>query len=328
MPAFSVVGAAAALSEPLIDLYTVSTIRDLNQDDVADIVAVHVEERDTARTGHIRLISGRDGRVMRTLASPFDEEVFVPVQLITQFDGTECLLITTGGQNSPGGLYLVRMAALLTATDTDAGGAHDSGLYTVIHRQPDSGFMVPPVLTDITGDATEDIVVAGFNATVRAFDGRTYAPLWQHTFAASETVSSLVPGHYNNDNVTDFMVKYNAGPGFPVYYYSQTQLLDGSTGAALLETAILDAGGPYSLLGGLPVGQSLGGDYFLHWQTQCGAEKAASTSDAYRFVPDSDIVQQARADVCRLRHNESTRLNLHMMSRYEYLWANGETGLV
>lgn len=139
----------------------------------------------------------------------------MPVQPFTlPDDGGEALLITTGGQNSPGGLYLLPMVRL------EQGRAE----YTVVLREPygRSGFMVPPVLSDVNGDGVEDMVLAGFNATVYALDGRSpFAVLWTHTFAASETVSSLVPGHYNNDNVTDFMCKYNTGPGFPVYYYSQ-----------------------------------------------------------------------------------------------------------
>lgn len=68
------------------------------------------------------------------------------------------------------------------------------------------------------------------------------------------------------------------------------------------------------MLGGLPIAQTLGGDHFLHWQTQCG--HTAPTGEAYKFVPDSDIVQQSRADTCRLRHNASTTLNLHVLSRH------------
>lgn len=97
----------------IINLYTVNSIRDLNGDSVADVLAVHVEERRNSRAGHIKLISGKDGKVIRSIPTPFNEEVFVPIQIITQFDGTECLLIVTGGQSSAGGLYLIRINDLM-----------------------------------------------------------------------------------------------------------------------------------------------------------------------------------------------------------------------
>jgi hypothetical protein len=49
-----------------------------------------------SRGGHIKLISGRTGITIRTIPTPSREEVFVPVQFLTQKDGTELLLISTG----------------------------------------------------------------------------------------------------------------------------------------------------------------------------------------------------------------------------------------
>lgn len=144
--------------------------------------------------------------------------------------------------------------------------------------------MVPAIITDITDDNVEDIIVASFNSTVYAFDGSSYEIIWTHTFAASETVSTIVPGHFNNDNVTDFMVKYNSGPGFPIYYYSQTTILNGLNGESLLDQMIKDSGGPYSLLGGVSISQTFGGDFFLHWQTHCKGI-SEDINDAYQFFP-------------------------------------------
>lgn len=191
--------------------------------------------------------------------------------------------------------------------------------------------MVPAVLTDVTGDNVQDIIVASFNSTVYAFDGKSLSILWHHSFAASETVSAIVPGHFNNDNITDVMVKYNAGPGFPIYYYSQTAILSGVNGELLLDSMIKDSGGPYSLLGGVSISQSFGGDFFLHWQTHCKGQDDGT--DAYQFIPgkreiratqlltqssfaDSDIIQQARADTCMLRYNTTTVLKLNAIARH------------
>lgn len=33
--------------------------------------------------------------------------------------------------------------------------------------------------------------------------------------------STLTPGYFNDDTVLDFLVKYQFGPGFPVYYYAK-----------------------------------------------------------------------------------------------------------
>lgn len=110
------------------------------------------------------------------------------------------------------------------------------------------------------------------------------------------------------------MVKYNTGPGFPVYYYSQTTILNGTNGKPLLDSMITDSGGPNSLLGGIAMGQNVGGDIFLHWQTECRGKK--DSKDAYRFLPGSDVIQQSRADTCLLRFNTSTVLKLYALSRH------------
>lgn len=290
----------------VMDLYTINIVRDLDGDEIPEILAVHLEEREESKAGHIKVISGKTGKTIRTIPTPFREEVFVPLQVITKEDGTELLLIITGGQNTPGGVYSIRLLSLMQFTSEKE--------FTPLFQNKDSGLMVPAIITDITGDNVDDIVVSAFNSTVYAFDGRNFSMLWNYTFPASESVSAIVPGHFNHDNVTDFMIKYNAGPGFPVYYYSQTTILDGVTGKPLLDTMMTDSGGSSSLLGGVSISQTFGGDFFLHWQMQCRGKYDAK--DAYEFIPDSDIILQARADTCRLRYNTSTVVKLYAIARH------------
>ncbi|KAH8273187.1 hypothetical protein KR018_011466 [Drosophila ironensis] len=290
----------------VMDLYTINLLRDLDGDSVPEIIAAHLEEREESKAGHIKLISGKTGKVIRSIPTPYREEMFVPIQMLTQPDGTELLLILTGGQNTPGGIYSLRLHSLMAHTSEKH--------FTPLYRQPGSGLMVPAVLSDLNGDGISDVVVAAFNRSVLAFDGANYTMMWNYTFPASECVSAIVPGHFDHDNVTDFMVKYNTGPGFPVYYYSQTTILDGRTGKPLLDSMMTDAGGANSLLGGVSISQSFGGDFFLHWQLQC--RNRMDARDAYEFVPDSDIILQARADTCRLRYNESTVLKLYGIARH------------
>lgn len=291
-----------------VDLYTINLMRDLDSDGIPDVIAAHTDERFGIREGHIRLISGKTGKTIRSIPAPFKEEIFVPVQLMTLKDGTEYLLVLTGGQSTAGGVYKIRLDSLKNFKDDND--------YTTVQRSS-SGFLVPAVLTDLTGDMIDDFVVSSFNSTVYAFNGLTNAPLWTYTFPSSETVSSITPGFFNHDNVTDFMVKYSTGPGFPIYYYSQTTMLNGIDGKSFLDdkTRITDSGGPHSLLGGLSVAQTFGGDLFLHFQTHC-RDKYENAREPYKFVPDSDIIQQSRADICMLRYNTSTVVKLNVVSRH------------
>lgn len=66
-----------------------------------------------------------------------------------------------------------------------------------------------------------DIVIATFNSSVIAFDGKNYTILWNFTLISSETLSVPIPGYFNSDNVTDFLFKCQTGIGFPQYYFSQ-----------------------------------------------------------------------------------------------------------
>lgn len=80
------------------------------------------------------------------------------------------------------------------------------------------------ILVDITGDKIEDIVAAMYNSTIVAFDGITFKQLWNFTIPNSETLSAPTPGYFNGDNVTDFLVKYQIGLGFPTYYFSEVSI--------------------------------------------------------------------------------------------------------
>lgn len=83
------------------------------------------------------------------------------------------------------------------------------------------GVLTPSVLVDITGDNQPDIIAAMFNSTIVAIDGKTFKQIWNCSIPDSETLSVPTPGYFNNDNVTDFLVKYQTGRDFPTYYYSQ-----------------------------------------------------------------------------------------------------------
>ena len=53
------------------------------------------------------------------------------------------------------------------------------------------------------------------------FSGKTFQQLWKTSFADSESYSTVAVGFFDDDNIPDFLVKYQHGPGYPVYDYEQ-----------------------------------------------------------------------------------------------------------
>lgn len=174
----------------VFDLYTVNEIRDLDGDMVSDILAARVEEHQSLQgnsaAGYIVVISGRNGKIIRTITTPNFEEIYVPLQLYTQIDGTEMILVMTGGQATPGGVYLISLNTIMDNSKQNN--------FITIFRNENSGFMVPAIMSDLNEDGVDDIVVSAFNSTVFAFNGQTYDVLWKFSFADSESISSIVPG--------------------------------------------------------------------------------------------------------------------------------------
>lgn len=100
-----------------------------------------------------------------------------------------------------------------------------------------------------------------------------------------------------------------------IKFFSQTTILNGVNGESFLDNKITDSGGPHSLLGGVSIAQTYGGDFFFHFQSHC-RDNFENAKDPYKFVPDSDIIQQSRADICMLRYNTSTVVKLHAITRH------------
>ena len=63
--------------------------------------------------GQLLLVSGSTGMTLQSVATPRREETYYAPQILVQLDGENVVVFGTGGQASPGGLYVVPMHHLI-----------------------------------------------------------------------------------------------------------------------------------------------------------------------------------------------------------------------
>lgn len=182
-----------------------------------------------------------------------------------------------------------------------------------LHHSAGKGVLLSPILVDITLDGTEDIVAAMFNSTIVAYDGKSFQQIWNYTVPNSEVISIPIPGYYDDDNVPDFMVKHQMGPGIPVYYYTVATILNGKTGKPILEEPMEDS--MSAQMSGLSLSvQGFGNDWFLHWSADC--LKHEGSKEKYQFFKGQNTNSQTRADLCKLRFNSTLTSSLYAFSQH------------
>ncbi|GIY96700.1 hypothetical protein CEXT_301362 [Caerostris extrusa] len=205
------------------NVYTPQYISDVDSDGVLDLVVIHGGDplkepgSETRLVGRLMVVSGKTGRVLKWVQVPDEKESYYSPQVLTHPDGSKLLLFGTGGETHGGSLWVMKLNHLLTG---------EINMAENIYTDKFKGIMTPPVLIDITGDGVRDIVMAMFNSSVIAFDGLTFIKLWEYEQPSSESYSTPGVGYYNNDSIPDFIINYQTGPGFPIYYYTQLFVID------------------------------------------------------------------------------------------------------
>ncbi|KAI1309010.1 hypothetical protein HDE_00313 [Halotydeus destructor] len=284
---------------------------DFDHDGLTDLVVMHGGDplrKPGAKhhmTAKLMVISSKTGDILSWSEVPDKAESYYSPQLLTRPDGQQVVLFGTGGETQPGSLWVISLHDLY-----DKRMDKTAAIFTDCCK----GVMVPPVLVDITGDQTEDIIMAMFNSTVVAFDGLTYQKIWSTSFNSSETYSTPSVGRFNDDDVPDFFVAYQNGPGFPIYYYTHAQVLDGKTGKALLDQPIDMLIGTQSS----PLTVSTEGkyDFFLFWFSSCNNVSGSGSHEqlSFKVLPGTNVHETSRADFCGLRFNSTLFTELVAMS--------------
>ncbi|ESP00009.1 hypothetical protein LOTGIDRAFT_113097 [Lottia gigantea] len=294
----------------LMNFYTPQFIADIDGDKVSDILQIHGGDplQDPGSkyrlSGNIMLFSGKTGQVIKTIGVPDKKESYYSPQIYSQKDGTQIVLFGTGGETHGGSLWRITLNHLIKGQIYKA-----KRIYTDNFK----GVMTPPVLLDINKDEVVDIVISMFNSTVLAIDGRTFHVIWNYTFPSSETYCTPAAGYYNDDEVPDFLIKYQNGPGFPIYYSSETTVLDGKTGQPLISPSVKDSIGAQSSPLTISV-EGRGNDIFLFWVADCLGH--VGQGGQYGFVKGTNVHEKSRSDNCRLRFKTKGFTELLAKSRH------------
>ncbi|XP_066299151.1 uncharacterized protein [Branchiostoma lanceolatum] len=291
----------------MMNLYTAQFLPDMDGDGVPDVLAAHGGDplREPGSlyrlSGRLLILSGKNGKVLRWAEVPDKQETYYSPQVYSRQDGRLTVLFGTGGETHPGSLWRMPLDDLYEGNMDNA---------EVLYSDPQKGIMTPPVLVDLTADGTVDIVMAMFNSTVVAMDGETGEALWNASFPMSESYSTPAVGFYNDDDVPDFMVHYQHGPGFPIYYQSDTTILDGRNGQPLLVPYIRDTVGAQASPLAISV-EGHGNDVFLYWIADCTGYEGENSK--FDFVKGTNVHEQSRADFCKVRFKTSGYSQLAMM---------------
>lgn len=299
-------------SSPILErsnFYTPLIIpKDLDEDQLPDLLIIHGgdplrSQYDKSRiAARILLVSSATGNVIRWSTVPDNAESYYSPQLLTGLDGQLSVLFGTGGETHPGSLWVISLSDLISGQMDRA-----KAIYTDCCK----GVMVPPIIVDITGDHVDDIIMSMFNSSVIAFDGVTFEQIWSKNYEGSETYSTPAIGRFrrNDSNALDIIVSKQFGPGFPVYYYSSVDILNGGTGKSLLPKTIDMLIGTQS--SPLTVSTTGASDLFLFWKSTCmrkdGSEINIDNKDSIKFsIASRNVHESSRADYCALRFPNSS----------------------
>ena len=212
----------------LLNFYTAQWIADIDGDQVDDLVTayggfVKARRGDPDRpAGYLMVLSGKTGRTISKVAMPDGKESYVS-PLVHDFGAGAEVIYGTGGEDISGNLYRVALDSLL------AGSLSSS---RIVVRGGNKGMIAPPVLTDLTEDGVDDIIIATVDGRLVATDGRSNQELWSAGPEGDfDTYVMPAPGYFTGDDaVPDFFASFGKG-AWPTTEYTLHTLVDGSTGA-------------------------------------------------------------------------------------------------
>jgi outer membrane protein assembly factor BamB len=193
-------------------------VPDQDGDGVGDVVFSQGGSYDDgARVpGHVFVVSGATGLIVKDLASPDGREVYSMPAVLPGDGGLE-LLVGSGGETLPG--HLFRLDAM-------------TGTVRWQVASKEKGFIGSPAVYDFEGEGRPDVVVSSMEGTVLRVDGATGQVKWRAENAGHEAYASPGLGAFGGHGL-GVVATFSKGV-FPTYTTtSRLVWLDGETGEVL-----------------------------------------------------------------------------------------------
>ena len=222
----------------LYNFYNPQFIPDQNHDGIEDILIanggfIKAPPHDPDRPpGKLMIIDSKTGTLIAQAQMPDGKETYMSA-LVADFknDGELSVIFGTGGETIAGNLYKTSLEDLLDGEITEA---------VLLAAGQEKGFIAPPVLTDITGDGTLDIIANAVEGKMLAINGADHAKIWEVHLPGTEAYCSMAVGYFNDDAIPDFFTNYGIGT-WPDLMQSIQFMVDGKSG----EIAFIDSLGSF-----------------------------------------------------------------------------------
>ena len=222
----------------LYNFYNPQFIPDQNQDGTEDILIanggfIKAPPHDPNRPpGKLMIIDSKNGKLIAEALMPDGKETYISA-IVADFEHNRTLSVVfgTGGETLAGNLYKTSLEDILDGEITEL---------VLLAAGQVKGFIAPPVLADITGDGTLDIIANAVEGRMLAINGVDHTTIWEVNLPGTEAYCSIAAGYFTEDAVPDFFTNYGIGI-WPDLMQSVQFMVDGNSG----EIAFIDSLGSF-----------------------------------------------------------------------------------
>ncbi|KAJ8922345.1 hypothetical protein NQ315_004288 [Exocentrus adspersus] len=283
------------------NIFVANFIPDQNNDSIPEVLSSH-STLSAEKDGHIVLFSGKNGQEIRRIPTVDNAKTFYMPQLLVRDGSDVFVLFGTGTPSASGNLSVLPLNDLVL-------GKYSNGTRTLFKGES-KGVLTQSVLVDITGDNITDIIAAMSNSTVVAIDGKTFEFIWNYTIPgpAADTNISPIPGYFNSDNITDFLVIYQKYDSILNNNYTQTFIIDGRTGKSVYNPI---PGSVSTQLGAVTLSmEGHGYDLFVFWTAEC------TNIEMFKKIGIPKGKLSDFYDECRRQFNTTRILRLNALNQF------------